>query len=402
MPAPAVTPPPSSRYHLHAALLSLGLFGVLAVFAISGSRAVQCKYIHTIAAELSDQKLQGAALQKCAFSQPDLLVLYGSSELVKNVPNKASEFFQEHPSGFQVFPVGKAGTTSLAILQKLVAVGGDLRGRKVAFSLSPSYFFSETLNPDYYRGNFSELQASLLVGSDAISPELKKAAVCRMLEYPETVKENWLLEFAMERLARDTAMDRVLGAVAWPVLKLENAVGIAQDHVSTALHIIEQDVEVDRPDQARPINWRQHVRNAEALAKKLGSNGVKHKPIARGAKGSKDRSFLQSLDRADEWTDFELVLQALQELGAKPLLLSMPLHAADLETTGVSADARKSYGKRLEQLSQRYQTPLVYFSEHESDPTFFADHLDHPGVKGWIYYNKMLDDFFHGRPLARL
>jgi D-alanine transfer protein len=66
-----------------------------------------------------------------------------------------AEFFQEYPTGFRVFPVGKEGTSALAIAQKLAAMGEDLVGRKVALSISPSFFFEEQLNPEFYEGNFS-------------------------------------------------------------------------------------------------------------------------------------------------------------------------------------------------------------------------------------------------------
>ena len=77
------------------------------------------------------------------------------------------------------------------------------------------------------------------------------------------------------------------------------------------------------------------------------------------------------------------------------MLLSMPLHGVDLEITGVSAKARHKYGEKLTELASRYNMELVYFQQFEEDPNFFADHLDHPGAKGWALYNKELDEFFH-------
>src|SRR5258707_13360925 len=85
------------------------------------------RYVHALAPDLSEVKLQGVVLQKKAFSQPDLLVLYGSSELKKEMPNNAAQFFQDYPTGFRVFPVGQPGTTSLAVLQKVAAVGQNIR-----------------------------------------------------------------------------------------------------------------------------------------------------------------------------------------------------------------------------------------------------------------------------------
>ena len=52
------------------------------------------RYIHSFADEFGDLKLQGVALQKAAFTQSDLLVIYGSSELLSSVHGKAGDFFK--------------------------------------------------------------------------------------------------------------------------------------------------------------------------------------------------------------------------------------------------------------------------------------------------------------------
>jgi poly-D-alanine transfer protein DltD len=56
--------------------------------------------------------------------------------------------------------VGKAGTTSLIISQKLGALGPALHGRKVAIWLSPSSFLTPAVRPEFYAGNFSLPAAS--------------------------------------------------------------------------------------------------------------------------------------------------------------------------------------------------------------------------------------------------
>ena len=86
------------------------------------------RYVHALAPDLSEAKLQGVVLQKKAVAQPDLLVLHGSSELAKEMPNNAAQFFQDYPTGFRVFPVGQPGTTSLAVLQKVASLGEGIRG----------------------------------------------------------------------------------------------------------------------------------------------------------------------------------------------------------------------------------------------------------------------------------
>ena len=385
--------PANPRTHLTAFTLALLVASALAACALFVCKDIEVRFIHAVATDLSDLKLQGVALQKEAFKNDDLLVLYGSSELVKDVPNRASEFFEPYPTGFRVFPVGKAGTVSLAILQKIASVGGNLRGKKVALSLSPSFFFDETVNSEYYDGNFSALQASELAFSTSLSPELRRDAAKRMRLYPDTLSENWTLDFAVERLAGDSFADRALYGAMWPLGKLATAVGRAQDHIEAGIQISAENQDPDaKPAKIAGINWREVIRVANASKKRPPASRLTQRP-----KGSRDASFVASLTAADEWDDFELILRTFRELGAKPLLLSMPLHGADLETTGVSAEARARYGQKLAELAKNYATPLVYFQEFENDPTFWDDSQDHPGEKGWAYYNKVLDDFFHER-----
>jgi len=353
-------------------------------------------FIHVVADELSDLKLQGVALQKTAFTHPDLLVLYGSSELSKPVANKASDFFEQYPTGFRIFPVGKPGTTSLAIMQKIAAVGKYMKNRKVAFSISPSYFLSEEVNADYYIGNFSPLQARELAFSMRLSPELKRDAARRMVAYPETLDGHWPLEFGLRRLAGDTLLDHALYAAVWPLGTLFNAVGRAQDHIEAGLRIAANSEDRNpKPGKIPGLNWNEIFRKTSVKVKAV-------KPpvsprLTKRPRGSRDVSFLKTLKEADEWDDFELLLRTLRELNADPLLLSMPLHGMDLETTGVSAKARKAYGDELKALCTKYHMSLVYFQQYENDPTFFADNLDHPGERAWVLFDKVLDDFYHGR-----
>jgi hypothetical protein len=149
--------------------------------------------------------------------------------------------------------------------------------------------------------------------------------------------------------------------------------------------------------RGRAPNWDDLFRKAELQSKALAARSAR-KPIkVTRAKGAWDSQFVAKVRKAQEWKDFELVLRLLREAGAHPLVLSMPLHADILEAQGVSEKGREEYGEKLHALVSKYSVPLVYFKDHESDPVFFVDQHDHIGSKGWWYYNKVLDDFYHNR-----
>ena len=142
--------------HLAPALTAV-ILGVVVLEAFGFyARSLEYRSITALAADeaiierdgkLAPVKNQGTALQQAALDTGCLLPVYGSSEL--NLLRLtiglfiATNLFHDRPTGFTIFPVGKAESTCLIILQKLAAVGPALQGRKVAVSLSPCWFFDE-------------------------------------------------------------------------------------------------------------------------------------------------------------------------------------------------------------------------------------------------------------------
>jgi len=366
------------------------------------------RYVHALAPDLSEVKLHGVVLQKKAFSQPDLLVLYGSSELEKAMPNNASQFFENYPTGFRVFPVGQPGTTCLAVLQKVAAVGQDIRGKKVAFSMSPGWFLTQVFDPKWYEGNFSHLQAYELAFSSDLSPGLKRDIAHRMLDYPKTLENQWLLEFTLRRLAGCTPLDRALYGLIWPMGRLQNLIGRIQDHFEATLHVLDEEAKLQEPERhgVRAVNWKglvqraaQFTVNKTALRDKRNEVAKKRQKYlsAHLTTAVQTQNYVNVVHHAVEWTDLELLLRVFRELGAQPLLLSMPVEDIRLQVYGVTPEVRTAYLRRLDETAARYDVALLDFREHEKDPAFLVDFLDHLGPRGWLYYNKALDDFYHER-----
>src|SRR5260370_1562925 len=121
---PAIARP--SAPHLSSALIACAL----PIAILCGCRLLAIhleeKTIHATAPRDFSIKNQGLAFQRAAARAPDILLLYGNSELIEPGANKASDFFSSAPSGFQVCPVGKPGATALIILQKVGALGSEL------------------------------------------------------------------------------------------------------------------------------------------------------------------------------------------------------------------------------------------------------------------------------------
>ena len=105
--------------------------------------------------------------------------------------------------------------------------------------------------------------------------------------------------------------------------------------------------------------------------------------------------FLSTLERSQEWVDLELLLRELNELGARPLLLSMPIHGGWYDYVGVTYAARRAYYEKLRGISARYHVPVVDFADHDADRSFCRDPMGHLAPNGLLYYDQVLDDFFH-------
>jgi D-alanine transfer protein len=372
--------------HLYSALIACAL----PILILCGGRLLaiylEQKTIHVTAPKDFFIKNQGLAFERAAARAPDILLLYGSSELIDPIPNRASDFFSKEPTGFQVCPVGRPGTTSLIILQKLGALGRDLRGRKVAISLSPSWFL-RPVRPDFYAGSFSLPAANRMLFGHDLDWNLKAEIAKRMLLFPDTLEKDGLLELAATCLVAGRPLDRAVLIAIWPLGKLQNTLLDLQDHFEALTYIL---------GRGKPFpHWLRMFSLHRAQPKKLSHDThrlVTNESLA-AIRTANDAAFRTRVAAAIEWTDLELLFRTLKELRAHPLILSMPIDP--YAARGVSQSAHQVYYDKMRELAQRYHFPLIEFEDHDADPAFLIARREHPSPKGWMYYNRALDDFFH-------
>jgi D-alanine transfer protein len=385
--------------HLFSGLIACCLAAAVLVGAEMAAVHLEQATILSTAPELFSLKNQGLAFQRAAAHAANVLPLYGSSELTAvRVPQRANIFFRTAPTGFQVSAVGKGGANSLIMLQKIAALGSDLRGKKVAISLSPGWL----LTPgswwfEWYRGNFSLMAASEMTFGTALDFDLKRDIASRMLQFPSTLKNSPFLEFALKLLASDRWLDRVLFRVIWPVGKAQTTILEWQDHFA-ALNYICHKVKPAPSRHLDTLDWPKLIASVDATkitdAEKVTTvSSVQD----RGRLGRRDVIFRNDMNASPGWIDLELLLRTLARVHAQPLMLSMPVPGDFFDQKGVSRSAREDYYAKLRALVQSYHFPLVEFKGHDEDPAFLYLHKSHLTAKGWIYYDRALDDFYHGR-----
>jgi D-alanine transfer protein len=390
----------TGRPHCFAALVASGIAAAMLVVGQAMIVRLESKKIDLYGPLVPFQlKNQGLAFQRAAARTADMLPLYGSSELTMGpVAEKGGTFFRTAPTGFQVCPVGKAGMATMIMLHRIGALGSDLNGKKVVISLSPEWFLLPDIGPYWYDGNFSLEAASEVVLGDALDFRLKRDIALRMLQFPATLTKSPLLHFALERLASGRRLDRVCLFVLWPMGKMQNALLDLQDHLATLEHMLRTAKWRAPARHPQELDWPKLI--AQATERQLGRQqghkaSLVRKPIAPG---SRDAVFLKRMNGAREWADFQLLLRTLSQIRARPLLLSMPIDGQYYDEQGISRAARETYYERVRSLASRYNFPLVDFHEHDGDPDFIEPPHSHLTAKGWMFYNRVLDDFFHNRP----
>ena len=383
---------------LFAGLIALGLTGIILFGAERIVIHIERATVNSTAPELFSLKNQGLAFQRAAVHAANVLLVYGSSELrVPAAPERGNIFYRAAPTGFQLSPVGSGGANPLIMLQKVGSVGSDLRGKKVAISLSPRWFFTAKPSWHGYKGNFSSMAATEMVFGTALDFDLKRSIASRMLECPDTLENRPLLEIALTRLASGRWYDRIVFYALWPAGKAQSAVLELQDHLA-ALHHIRHDAKPAPRLHTEIPDWSKLI--AKASQAKPTDIGKKKKFLnfdRQISPGSRDVRFRSGIKASPAWIDLELLLRSLATVHARPLILSMPIAGDFYDYAGVSRLAREDYYAKLRALVHRYHFAVVEFEDHDEDPGFLIRHQSHLTAKGWVYYNRALDDFFHGR-----
>lgn len=392
-----------------AAILAAAAAGL--VFSVY-ARRTENKYVHAVAAQDHAEISRGIAIERAALQQPDLLLIYGASELVLlQTEYEATRFFSTYPTGFMVFNAATKGGSSLTVAQRLAALGGELRGRRIIFAIGPAIM---TMAPfgdvaeRHYEGNFSELHALELVFNPRLSQETKRMAAERMLGFPKTLDRKRLLKFSLTLLARPSPASTVLHYLSWPLGQLQLAILRLQDHEATVRYIHQLSAaEVEIRREPRTLDWDALVEQAEVEQIENSDsnpyavdnsqwNKIKELFEVPAALGSRDEDFLNDVTIAREWKDLELALRVIHELGADALIMSSPMNVPLWETLGVSEHAQNRYYQLLHAVVDPFGVPLLDGQEWGRIPYFSMDLASHASRKGWIYVDQRLDQIYRG------
>lgn len=412
---PSTPSRPAPRLHLSALALAMAML-VLVVMAIAAiATRIERRIGAGFALVMEGQRTRGLAMQRAALADSSVVLLFGASELAREVPLRAQEFFATAPTGFRAFPVGERGTPLLMNVQDMVALGEALRGRRVAVFLSiEGFLHAATAGPldsatvAAFRGTFSPLHATATFFSSTLPREVKADVARRLLRAAPLFDGSPLLATVARQLADSGLAGRVSYALLYPFGRVMLGALELQDHVTVLDHLTRRGVRVPAPEsQARAIDWAALESEGERLARGAASNNpfgyesgfytrqvLPKRDLHRNSRP--DSAFLAELPNSELWPELDLVIAVLRHYGATPLFVCSPFKGVYADFKGTSPAARQVVYSAVQAYAQRRRVRLATFEQYDADPYFLVDQ-SHPSPKGWSHYNKALDAFAHGR-----
>ncbi len=387
-----------SRPYLFASLLAPLILGLAVALLPDVLQLVAHRGMGILVIQPGLHKDLGILLQRKAFRDPHVLPVYGSSELaLLPFSTRPDRVFADGGTGFQVCSVGRGGSTSLVMAERLAALGSEVEGKKLVVIMSYPWFYRRDVWPAPYAGNFSTLEAVRIITSTELGDDLRRRFASRMLDLPGSLKDHKELEKALGLVKNpETHMWRTTFKMAW--LRLYALELLAEDYACTLTDLILElpkskplpDLVAQKPapmgslpgEQATPPDPAPDVRPVPGQPRPEG-----HEEL-----------FATLMATTREWEDFELLLDTLSRLKAKPLVIAIPMDGASQDRNGVNRDTRNMlYYNRMAEMCARRGFAFECLPEQEYNPGFLHEHRSHISEKGWPYVNQLLDAFYHDR-----
>jgi D-alanyl-lipoteichoic acid biosynthesis protein DltD len=402
-----------SAPHLAAALISLFILIASLVGFNVYAQSLELRYVNALIPLGLTQMENGSALQRAALQKSDILMVYGSSELtLLPTPYQADQFFAKYPTGFTVVDVASLGVLSVTLAQEFAALGPDLRGKKIVLSIMPGSFFINKKyfienNPEHdFAMNFSRLHTYEAIFSPYLSFGIKNEISSSMLNYRDTIRSDPFLAFAITSTSSTSIRNRILYYLIWPLGELQTEILRLQDHFEVVLYIWTHHIDSNVQKIPQSIDW--NTTHADALTEQIKNTGTNPYGVENfmwwyfdrislpEPTGSNNDLYRKNLLNSQEWTDFKILLIVLQQLGAKPLILSRPLNVPLWEVMGVTENTQDIFYDKLHSVADPFKMPLIDFRQHDHDMYFSIDQGSHTSRDGWVYVDQILDSYYHG------
>lgn len=409
-----------------ACLVAVGAMG--AAVAASGSAldaAAGARVAYPTSGEVSSFAFMADSYEERRAAGTEPLPVFGSSELnpAPAGPSHPAALLTGGAYGMDVMTVGRA---FCADLWQAIEVGAlstkmpDEGPRKIVIFPSMQWFMCYRRPKAEFPAAFSEGAFDAFMGNDRISSALKERVLARMADYgvdrrPAATPLADAVD-AIDHAATGTVNDIRLGFD----LALEGA-GDAPEAGTTTSAVPDGPASTPAdagardgaqatatPDAASP-DWRAIFAAASNRAREaaagndLGLNSDWYSKSCNAWLAGAQRSWKVKGDAyfsAQEFEDFETLLQVCREVGVEPLVVIQPVKGALYDQTIYNRGVRARYYDMIRGACAQAGVAVANFSSHEYDPYFLRDY-SHPSDLGGAYYSQAIYTFYQtGKPVT--
>ncbi|SPF38982.1 putative Protein DltD [Candidatus Desulfosporosinus infrequens] len=349
------------------------------------------------------QILLGNLLQRKAIESPDVLPIYGSSELTVVDPQFGPMgVFARKPSGFFPFVVGRGFCENLIHVLNISSLN-KLKNRDLLFTFAPDWFGSKNgISNNHFAMNSSPLKVYQVLFNRDLPQPLKQHVISRIQTLPAVIDGDIILSKFLMTYSAKSLTQKLEHIVLWPLARVDLAALQVQDALQ-----VEQIVSKLKPNMINlgstqspeQIDWQKLHNEAVSFASKRISNKLNiyddspdFKRYTRPSMQGSEKK-VSKLNSSREYDDFQLLLDILKTKGAKATFIMFPYSGLYRDFTGLSPTVRQEYYTKIRQMVADAGFRLIDLSNHEEDIYYFEDPA-HPSPVGWVGTDKLINALY--------
>ncbi|MEG0381355.1 MAG: D-alanyl-lipoteichoic acid biosynthesis protein DltD, partial [Kurthia sp.] len=236
----------------------------------------------------------------------------------------------------------------------------------------------EGLDEFHFSPNYSMLQSYDLAFNKTMDKDLKKRGMERLLQF-DTIKRDAVLRTMYEYEISDGKKHKFVGKAAYFIGAFNRQLQHKKD-IYYSLFVGDEDKNLKaEPELVKNRSFDEQIAASEQYGEQRVNNeyGITSryydKKIAPKLEELKDYKKDEHYTDSPEYGDLQLVMDAFEDAGAKPLFVSIPLNGKWYDYAGFDKDRRDAYYQKMDQVLQKSGHAYVDFAKHEDDPYFLTD-----------------------------
>lgn len=371
-------------------IVSLVLFGIFVILPASWfTGLINSKTLATQRVALTDQVLKGTLIQDKMYQSNAYYPIYGSSELEKDDPFNPAFLLNGRKDVLkQPFLIGTGGSTDLVNAVELGSQYENLRGKKMAFIVSPQWFTKHGLTHDNFKARISKGQLNRLFNQNQLSPKLKQRYAKRLLQFKDVENRPYLEKVAAGHMPKET---QYLSKFQDNQLKKIEAVkSIYPLRTSPLSHI--------DPVTHKNSSWH----NIESAAESYGEARTKSNQfgirdeywgLIKQHKRKINRNY-EFRQNSPEFNDLKLLVDTLREGGADVEYVILPSNGKWYDHIGIKQERRQKIYDKIDNTIIDHGGHTYNMTDKDYEPYVVSDAV-HIGWKGWVDIAERIEQHMH-------